>query len=83
MQGLIEKAIGGACYFWLADYAQAIAHYQAAYTLLRKLGRNHWLVDPFRYDWPRSMPSSGIILLSVTISPRAGSFVTSCAITSC
>lgn len=43
LQGLIEKAIGGA-YFWLADYAQAIAHYQTAYILLRKLGRNHWLV---------------------------------------
>ncbi len=44
MQGLIEKAIGGA-YFWLADYAGAIAHYQASYTLLSRIGRNHWLVN--------------------------------------
>lgn len=44
MQGLIEKAIGGA-YFWLTDYAQAIAHYQAAYTRLSRIGRNHWLVN--------------------------------------
>lgn len=44
MQGLIEKAIGGA-YFWLADYAGALAHYQAGYTHLRRIGRNHWLVN--------------------------------------
>lgn len=26
-------------------YAQAIAHYQAGYTLLNRIGRNHWLVN--------------------------------------